>query len=147
MNTAAPIPPESSNPESAQPEAAAPSFFQTLCQALRGVCPRCKQGKIFETWRDLSPRETCPVCALPLGKHDNGDGPAVFLIFILGVAIVPLALIADRLFTIPLWVHGVLWTGLALILCVAMLRPLKSYIITLQYRHLPRTFEGSDDPS
>lgn len=118
-------------------------FWETLGHALRNLCPRCHDGRIFATWSDLSPRDTCPVCALPLREHDNGDGPAVFLIFILGFLLVPLALLADAMFEIPLWVHGVLWTLVALVLCLAMLRPLKSYIIALQYKHLPRTF-GQD---
>lgn len=119
------------------------SFPRTLGYALRNLCPRCREGKIFAEWSDLSPRESCPVCGLNLREHDNGDGPAVFLIFILGFLLVPVALLSDALFEIPLWVHGILWTLIALVLCLAMLRPLKSYIIALQYKHLPRTF-GAD---
>jgi uncharacterized protein (DUF983 family) len=120
------------------------SFLSDVKIALKGVCPKCRTGHIFATPTALNPQEHCPRCGFHLGAHDNGDGPAVFLIFILGFLIVPLALVSDAYFTIALWVHGVLWTAISLLLCVLSLRPLKAYIMLLQYRHLPKTY-GEDD--
>lgn len=122
------------------------SALQTMKIALRNTCPQCGKAKIFEKALSFSPRETCPECGFALGKHDNGDGPAVFLIFILGTLLVPLALWADHAFSIPLWVHGVLWTFIALILCLLSLKPIKSYIMHLQYKHLPKTFTKEQEP-
>lgn len=121
------------------------SIMSDIGLALKGVCPKCKTGKVFAKATDLNPREYCPDCGFHLGAHDNGDGPAVFLIFILGFLIVPLALWADTVIDIPLWAHGIIWTGLCLIICVLSLRPLKAYIMLLQYRHLPKTFGENDD--
>jgi len=104
-------------------------------------CPKCKKGHIFKEGLTLELREHCPACNLDLSKNDSADGPAVFLIFILGFAIVPLALIADAFFEIPLWLHAIIWTTLILILTVGSLRPLKAYIIALQYKHRPRDWE------
>lgn len=100
-------------------------------------CPKCRQGNLYANKLSMSLRPACPVCGLDLSKNDVADGPAVFLIFILGFALVPLALILDALFTIPLWVHGVLWTCVTLGLIFGTLRPLKAYILVLQYKHLP----------
>ena len=126
-------------------DSAAITFLSTVMLACKSLCPKCHKGKIFEKWSDLAPRETCPECGLNLSKHDNGDGPAVFLVFVLGLVIVPIALFADAMFTIPLWVHGIVWMALTLLLCVVSLRPLKAYIMGIQYRHLPKTFEDTDD--
>ena len=100
-------------------------------------CPKCRQGNLYANKFSMSLRGSCPVCGLDLSKNDVADGPAVFLIFILGFALVPLALVLDALFTIPLWVHGVLWTCVTLALIFGTLRPLKAYILVLQYKHLP----------
>lgn len=72
-----------------------------------------------------------------LARNDSGDGPAVFLIFALGFLLVPLALFVETLFAPPLWVHAVLWTVVALGLTIGALRPLKSYVIALQFKHRP----------
>lgn len=128
-------------------EGAKPSFLQDVKDALHNRCPRCKNASIFETITSLNPREKCPSCDFHLAAHDNGDGPTVFLVFILGILLVPLALWTDHVFTVPLWFHGVFWTFLALVLCVLSLRPLKSYIMLLQYRHLPNTFEDDKTSS
>lgn len=100
-------------------------------------CPKCTQGDIYKPGLTMSLNDHCPVCGLNLAANDSADGPAVFLIFILGFALVPLALILDALFIIPLWVHSILWSIVAIGLTVGSLRPLKAYIIALQYKHLP----------
>lgn len=112
----------------------------------RCKCPKCREGDLYEHKFSMSLRSSCPVCGLDFSKNDVADGPAVFLIFILGFALVPLALILDALFTIPLWAHGVLWTFVTLGLIFGTLRPLKAYILALQYKHLPWDLKdkGSD---
>ncbi|MEQ8165157.1 MAG: DUF983 domain-containing protein, partial [Alphaproteobacteria bacterium] len=62
-----------------------------LRAGLRQRCPRCGEGRLFDGY--LKVAERCPVCGLELGRHDSGDGPAVFVIFILGALVVALALV------------------------------------------------------
>jgi uncharacterized protein (DUF983 family) len=101
-------------------------------------CPRCHKGHLYKAGLiNLALQDFCTECGLDFTKTDSADGPAVFLIFILGFSLVPLALILDSLFVIPLWVHALLWTATALFLTIGALRPLKAYIIGLQYKHLP----------
>jgi uncharacterized protein (DUF983 family) len=101
--------------------------------ALGCRCPRCGRGRLFSGWLRVRPR--CEVCGLDLAAQDAGDGPAVFVIFILGFVVVAFAAIVERAFAPPIWVHLVLWTPLILIGAVAMLRPFKAGLIALQYRH------------
>ncbi len=113
-----------------------------LKTALSCRCPRCGEGPLYPAgFFNLDLLPVCTVCGLNLAKSDSADGPAVFLIFILGFALVPLALLFENLFAPPLWVHGVLWGIVALGLTVGMLRPLKAYIIALQYKHRPGDWE------
>lgn len=106
-------------------------------QAFACKCPKCGQGDLYKTGEFMTLNDACPACHLDLTKCDSADGPAVFLIFILGFMLVPMALILEVLIAPPLWVHAILWTILALGLTIGSLRPLKAYIIGLQYKHTP----------
>ena len=100
-------------------------------------CPQCKQGNIFKPGLTMDLRDHCAVCGLDLSKNDSADGPAVFLIFILGFLLVPIALFIDALYSWPLWLHALIWGAMALALTLGSLRPLKAYIIALQFKHRP----------
>lgn len=104
-----------------------------LAAALRCRCPRCGEGKLFDGLLAVAPR--CPDCGLDLAAQDAGDGPAVFVILLLGALVVGLAIAVEVAFAPPLWVHAVLWTPVVLGGAIAMLRPLKAGLIALQYRH------------
>ena len=109
--------------------------LNTLKIGIRGLCPKCKIGRIFNAGFDLSLRGECPHCGLNLSKNDSADGPAVFLMFILGGALVPLALWFEFALSPPLWAHAVVWGVFALGLTIGALKPLKGYIVALQYKH------------
>lgn len=122
----------------------APGMFdgQLLKQALACKCPRCGQGDLYKPgFLNLSLNDICPSCGFPLAKNDSGDGPAVFLIFILGFLLVPIALLTDHLFTPPLWVHAILWSVVTLSLALGLLKPAKALVIALQLKHRASDFK------
>jgi uncharacterized protein (DUF983 family) len=96
-------------------------------------CPRCGRGRLYAGL--LHVRPACEVCGLDLSAQDAGDGPAVFVIFFLGLIVVALAAFVEIRFSPPIWVHLLLWTPLILAGAIVMLRPLKAGLIALQYRH------------
>lgn len=98
-------------------------------------CPRCGTGDLYRPGLTLTVRDICSDCGLALEKNDSADGPAVFLIFVLGTGIVPAALLVDLWFAPPIWVHAIIWTIISLVLTVGALRPLKAFIIGLQFKH------------
>lgn len=104
-----------------------------LAAALRCRCPRCGQGKLYDGLLNVAPR--CAVCGLDLAAQDAGDGPAVFVVLILGALVVGLAILVEIEFAPPFWVHIVLWTPVVIGGAIAMLRPLKAWLIAMQYRH------------
>ena len=104
-------------------------------------CPKCRKGDIFKSRYDLTLKDTCDHCGFDLSKNDSADGPAVFLIFILGTLLVPIALAVDWVWQWPLWLHTIVWGTLALLLTVGSLRPLKAYIIALQFKHRPNDWK------
>jgi uncharacterized protein (DUF983 family) len=98
-----------------------------------GKCPRCGQGALFRGF--LSLREKCEACGLDYAKADSGDGPAVFIILIVGFLAVAAAFIARFVFYAPVWLAFLLSAAFAIGLILAMLRPFKATLIALQYQH------------
>jgi uncharacterized protein (DUF983 family) len=90
----------------------------------------------------LTVRPRCPRCALDLSGHEQGDGPAVFGIFALGVILMGLAIWVEFRFDPPLWLHIVLWTPVGLGLTVIILRVMKAMLVALQYRHRRGDFDA-----
>lgn len=105
---------------------------------MRGRCPRCGEGRLFSGFLGVQPR--CQACGLDFSFIDSGDGPAVFIIMIVGFIVVGLALYVEFTFAPPFWVHALLWVPLILGLSIGLLRPLKGFLIAQQYRH--RAEEG-----
>jgi uncharacterized protein (DUF983 family) len=101
--------------------------------AFRCRCPRCGEGRIFAGL--LTVRAACPSCALDLSAEDAGDGPAVFLIFVLGAVAVGIAAWLELEFDPPIWVYPIVLTPLIVGGAIGLLRPMKAGMIALQYRH------------
>mgnify|MGYP001037488011 CR=1 FL=1 len=99
---------------------------------LRGRCPRCGEGRLFKGFLSLQP--SCANCGLDYAFIDSGDGPAVFVILIVGFIVAFLALYVEFTFQPPFWVHILLWVPLIFGLSIGMLRPLKGMMIAIQYR-------------
>ena len=117
------------------------SFMPDLAliqKAFHCACPKCAKGSLFKPGLfQTNLNDVCPLCGLNLAENDIGDGPAVFLVFILGTLIVPAALLFEKFFAPPLWMHGVLWGFVAVGITLGCLKPLKAYIIMLQYKYRP----------
>ena len=119
-----------------------------IWRALFCKCPKCGEAGLYKPGILPVLRDTCPACGLLLAQNDVGDSAAVFLIFVLGFLLVPLALLFEYLLSPPLWAHGVVWGAVALGLTLVGLRPLKSYVIALQFKHRPEGFlPGAPDAS
>jgi uncharacterized protein (DUF983 family) len=100
---------------------------------LRCRCPRCGEGRLYAGL--LTVRPLCERCGLDFAAVDSGDGPAVFVILILGFLVVGAALWVEIAFEPPIWVHMVLWLPTILVASIALLRPFKAVLIALQYHH------------
>jgi uncharacterized protein (DUF983 family) len=104
-----------------------------IVRGLRGHCPRCGEGRLFQGF--LSLRPACEHCGLDYSFADAGDGPAVFVILIGGFIVVFAALMTEVIYQPPYWVHAALWLPLILIVTLAPLRLMKGLLIALQYHH------------
>lgn len=103
---------------------------------LQGRCPRCGEGRLFKGF--LTVGDHCSNCGLDYSYADAGDGPAVFVILIIGFVVVGLALWMEVTYGPPLWLQFLLWTPLTLVLALTSLRLIKGVLLTLQYANKAR---------
>lgn len=107
-------------------------------------CPRCGEGRLYKSV--LKPADKCLHCNLDFNFIETGDGPAVFVILIIGFLVTALAMALQVSVSPPLWVHMVIWTPLIIVLAIMGLQFSKSIMITLQYqtRAEQGVIEGSE---
>ena len=98
---------------------------------LRGRCPRCGEGHLFDGFLALRP--SCEVCGLDYSFADPADGPAFFSICFACVPSVILALWIEGHYAAPYWVHLVTSLPFMLATCIPPLRPLKGWLVANQY--------------
>jgi uncharacterized protein (DUF983 family) len=110
-----------------------PQWQSSAVAGLRGRCPCCGKGRLFQGFLTLRPR--CDTCGLDYSFVDSADGPAFFVMFISGFIVAGSALAVEILYSPPYWVHALLWGPLILITALGPLRPIKGLLIALQYHH------------
>jgi uncharacterized protein (DUF983 family) len=79
----------------------------------------------------------CRSCALDFDSFNVGDGPAAFLILIVGAIVTAGAIALELAAEPPIWVHLV-WLPVAALLTVVGLRWAKAWLIGQEYRHRAR---------
>jgi uncharacterized protein (DUF983 family) len=104
--------------------------------AIRGLCPRCGASGLFSGIVRFAP--SCRNCGLDYAQFNVGDGPAAFLIMIVGAIVTVLAVVVQLNFEPPFWVHLLLWVPLTLALVLGLLRIAKGALLVLEYRNRAR---------
>lgn len=112
-----------------------------IAAGLRSRCPACGRGSLFEGF--LRVRRHCPACGIDLQGQDSGDGPAAFIVLIVGAIVVGGVLVTEVTLQPPVWVHLALWLPVTLILVLGMMRPFKATLIALQFKHRREDFNAS----
>ena len=113
------------------------SDVSPLGAALRGNCPRCGAHTLFDGW--IAFAHKCRGCGLDFDAFNVGDGPAAFLILIVGAIVVAAAVTLELAAEPPYWVH-LIWLPVAGLLTVGGLRAGKGTLLAQEYRH--RAQEG-----
>jgi len=89
----------------------------------------------------LTVAERCLTCDLDLSAHDSGDGPAVFVIFILGALVVPLAFWLEVTMAPPTWVHLIVWPPVIIVLAILMLWLMKVVLVGYHFQNLRHEYD------
>jgi uncharacterized protein (DUF983 family) len=106
-----------------------------LASALRGNCPRCGARTLFDGWVRFAHK--CRQCRLDFDSFNVGDGPAAFLILIVGAIVVVGALVLDAAAEPPWWVH-LIWIPITAALTIGGLRLAKAALLAQEYKHRAR---------
>jgi uncharacterized protein (DUF983 family) len=111
--------------------------------ALFGLCPRCGAKTLFAGVARFAP--TCRVCGLDYSRFDVGDGPAAFLILIIGALVCALAIALQLAGEPPLWVQALIWVPVTTALVIVGLRIAKAALLASEYRHKAGEGRRRDD--
>ena len=113
---------------------AAPSL---AAATVRGLCPRCGAPSLFAGPAAFA--TDCPACKLDFGDFNVGDGPAAFLILIVGAIVAVGAILFDLLVVPPWWAH-LIWLPIGAGLTIWGLRIGKAALLYQEHKH--RAGEG-----
>jgi uncharacterized protein (DUF983 family) len=119
-----------------QPSADAPANTPLLIASARGLCPQCNQPTLFATTVRFS--NGCRACGLSFSQFNVGDGPAAFLILIVGAIVTAMAVVMEVKLHPPFWVHMLLWIPLTIVAVIGSLRVAKAALLILEYRNKAR---------
>jgi uncharacterized protein (DUF983 family) len=130
------------HPSSAtQPE---PTTSQALIRGALCKCPQCGEGALFRKY--LKVVDTCGVCGEELKHHRADDMPAYIVMSIVGHIVVGGLFWAEFTFGWPMWLHLSIWLPLTVILTLALLPPVKGFIVALQWNLRMHGFGESRPP-
>ena len=111
---------------------AAPSL---AAAAFQGLCPNCGARTLFAGLARFASR--CPSCGLDFEGYNVGDGPAAFLILIVGAIVAVGAILLDQAVGPPWWVH-LIWLPIGAALTICGLRLGKAALIYQEHKHRAR---------
>jgi uncharacterized protein (DUF983 family) len=111
---------------------AAPSL---AAAAFQGLCPNCGAKTLFAGMASFAP--TCRACELDIHGYNVGDGPAAFLILIVGAILAFGAILLDQMADPPWWAHLV-WLPIGAALTIYGLRLGKAALLYQEHKHRAR---------
>ena len=114
-------------------------LHQSLLRGALMKCPACGVGSLFT--RYLKVADHCSECGEALHHHRVDDAPAYFTIVIIGHVIVSLVLTVEMAYRPPLWLHAAIWLPLTILLALAVLAPIKGFLVSLQWALLMHGFD------
>lgn len=84
----------------AEAHAMRPSTLTAICRGALGRCPRCGQGRLLHHYLKMVDR--CSVCSEPFGHYRTDDAAPWLTILVVGHVTVPIILICEMNFQLPL---------------------------------------------
>lgn len=107
--------------------------LSTLSTGIRCRCPRCGKGPLLKGF--LTVRDSCPVCGQSYAFADPADGPAFFVMSLVGVVGMAGFMAFEFIAHPPVWMHFAVTLPVLIVLCLGSLRPFKGWMVAEQYVH------------
>lgn len=112
-----------------------------VSSGLKGRCPDCGEGSLFDGFLKFS--RGCEACGADFTDEDAGDGPTVFVIFIVGIFIIPMALAFQLITHAPTWLTLLIWIPIIILVCLFLLRLLRGVMFNLAWANKAREFRNA----
>ena len=106
--------------------------FSPAQTGLRGKCPRCARGRLFDGY--LTVAQKCTNCGLSYSFADAGDGATWFVMLFACVVGVGSIFGLEAAYSPPIWVHAIVGLVLIVIVPLLMLRPVKGLLLAQQWK-------------
>jgi len=113
-----------------------------LWAGLRQRCPHCGEAPVFSAYLRL--RASCGACGADFRTADAGDGPAVFVILVVGALAAPLVVLLQFVLHWPAWSALGVPMMMAVGLSLALLPIFKATLFALQWAHKARQALNAD---
>jgi len=108
-----------------------PSTPTALVRGVLGRCPRCGQGRLLQHYIKLVDR--CSVCGEPYGHFRTDDAAPWLTILVVGHMTVPMVLICEINFQLPMWLAVAIYLPLIVGLAAIMLPRCKGMLASLMW--------------
>ena len=109
----------------------APSTPTALVRGVLGQCPRCGQGRLLHHYIKLVDR--CSACGQPYGHFRTDDAAPWLTILVVGHMTVPIVLISEKSFHLPMWLALAIYLPLIAGLAAIMLPRCKGVLAALMW--------------
>lgn len=128
--------------DSGQPDEETRPLVGAMLRGLRGVCPACGDGRLFNGF--LRTGDHCAECGEPFFHHRADDLPAYLNVFVTGHIVVGVMMGVMMLGLLSMWVLTFLTAGVAVLAALALMRPLKGMVVGAQWALRMHGFGGDE---
>ena len=94
-------------------------------------CPNCGRGDLFAGYLTVAP--SCNECGEDFTGEEAHDLPPYVTVFVVGHVVVALLMAAEANLDWSLATHLVVWTIVTIVMCFAMMKPVKGAVVGLQW--------------
>jgi uncharacterized protein (DUF983 family) len=108
-----------------------PSTPTALIRAVLGRCPRCGQGQLLHHYLKIV--DCCSICGESYGHFRTDDAAPWLTILVVGHMTVPIILICELNFELPLWLALAIYLPLIVGLTLILLPRCKGVIAALMW--------------
>lgn len=94
-------------------------------------CPNCGEGKLFSGYLTVAP--ACGTCGEDFSGEEAHDFPPYITVFIVAHVIGTFIMFAEVAFDWSMLTHILVWSAVTVVLCFAMMKPVKGLVVGLQW--------------
>ena len=107
------------------------SVWLSMWRGLLCRCPNCGNGRLFAGY--LTVASECDRCGEDFTGEEAHDFPPYVTIFIVAHVIGTLIMIAEAMLDWSMLTHILVWSAVTLIMCFAIMKPVKGAVVGLQW--------------